>query len=168
MQKPSAGGFFLFEATSHSASMAAHPSPGTANGLSGNVPPSSCSYFATLRTGSALILPCIVSALPLGPIREYGHAAAVTTHTSAATIPLHPTHINDDGLRRPLLIVDDHTDLSMPDSRLSTTHCPYDNGITVTWRLTEACRASSPRFAVIITSGYFFWRGYLRQKWSTA
>lgn len=101
--------------------MAAHPSARAANTLSGNVPPSSCSYAAILRTASAVILPCIVSALPFGPIREYGHAAAVTTGTSAATIPCIQPISTTTGSGGPLLRVDVHTDLSMPDRGLHHT-----------------------------------------------
>lgn len=41
------------------------------------------------------------------------------------------------GSGSPLLMVGDHTDLSMPDSGLPTTYRPYDSGITVTWRLNQ-------------------------------
>lgn len=125
----------------------------------GNVSPSSCSYPATLRTASAVILPCIISALPLGPIREYGHAAAVTTGTSAATIPCIQPISTTTGSGGPILRVDVHTDLSMPDRRLSATHRPYVSGIAVTWRLNQRLSCKPPRSGVILTSGYFFLAG---------
>jgi hypothetical protein len=101
--------------------MAAHPSARAANTLSGNVSPSSCSYPATLYTASAVILPCIVSALPLGPIREYGHAAAITTGTSAATIPCIQPISTTTGSGGPILRADVHTELAMPDRGLHHT-----------------------------------------------
>lgn len=87
----------------------------------GNVPPSSCSYAATLRTASAVILPCIISALPLGSIRGYGHAAAITTGTSAATIPCIQPISTTTGSGGPILRADVHTELAMPDRGLHHT-----------------------------------------------